>query len=241
VKTPSYPFRKELFSILPDARAEDAAKKFDETRTNESLGCNFFFMTDFQHVVVVGASAGGVKALCALVKALPAPSPVPIYIVLHSGPDSLLDEILTACDSHRVRFVENGERIRKGIFVSRPRRHLVVNSRTLGLSDFNAAKREFWIPSIDELFESTAKSQGTKSIGVILSGTMHDGVAGLLSIRNAGGTTLAQEPDEAQFPQMPNAVLEARAVDYCLPIKEMAVKLSELCANQVEASRSGIC
>ena len=179
-------------------------------------------------VVVVGASAGGVKALCALVKALPAPSPVPMYIVLHTGPDSLLDEILTACDSHSVRFVENGERIEKGIYVSRPRRHLVVNEKTIGVSELNAPKRELWIPSIDELFESTARSQGVRSIGVILSGTMHDGVAGLLAIRKAGGTTIAQEPEEAQSPEMPIAALEARAVDYCLPIKAIAAKLSEL-------------
>jgi two-component system chemotaxis response regulator CheB len=185
-------------------------------------------MNSTSPVIVVGASAGGVKALCALVKALPAPSPVPMYIVLHTGPDSLLDEILTACDSHCVRFVENGERIEKGIYVSRPRRHLVVNENTIGVSELNAPKREHWIPSIDELFESTAKSQGSRSIGVILSGTMHDGVAGLLAIRNAGGTTIAQEPEEAQSPEMPIAALEARAVDYCLPIKDIATKLSEL-------------
>ncbi len=179
-------------------------------------------------VIVVGASAGGVKALCALVKALPAPSPVPMYIVLHTGPDSLLDEILTACDSHQVRFVEDGERIEKGIYVSRPRRHLTVNTKTISVSELNAPKRELWIPSIDELFESTAKSQGAKAVGVILSGTMHDGVAGLLAIRNAGGTTIAQEPEEAQSPEMPIAALEARAVDFCLPIKEIAAKLSEL-------------
>ena len=181
-----------------------------------------------RHVVVVGASAGGVKALCALVKALPAPSPVPMYIVLHTGPDSLLDEILTACDSHSVRFVEDGERIEKGIYVSRPRRHLVVKAKTIGVSELNAPKREHWIPSIDELFESTAKSQGARSIGVILSGTMHDGVAGLLAIRKAGGTTIAQEPEEAQNPEMPLAALEARAVDYCLSITDIAAKLSEL-------------
>jgi two-component system, chemotaxis family, protein-glutamate methylesterase/glutaminase len=179
-------------------------------------------------VVVVGASAGGVKALCALVKALPAPSPVPVYIVLHTGPDSLLDEILTACDSHSVRFVEDGERIEKGIYVSRPRRHLVVNAKTISVSELNAPKRELWIPSIDELFESAARSQGAKAIGVILSGTMHDGVAGLLAIRNAGGTTIAQEPEEAQSPEMPIAALEARAVDYCLPVKDIAAKMSEL-------------
>src|SRR6202790_1743293 len=181
-------------------------------------------------VIVVGASAGGVKVLCELVKALPAPSPVPMYIVLHTGPDSLLDEILTACDSHSVRFVEDGERIEKGIYVSRPRRHLVVNERTIGVSELNAPKREHWIPSIDELFESTAKSQGTQSIGVILSGTMHDGVAGLLAIRNAGGTAIAQEPEEAQSPEIPIAALEANAVDYCLPVKDIAAKLSELSA-----------
>ena len=192
-------------------------------------------------VIVVGASAGGVKALCALVKALPAPLPVPMYIILHSGPDSLLDEILTACDSHSVRFVEDGEQIQKGIYVSRPRRHLVVNAKTIGVSELNAPKREYWIPSIDELFESTAKSQGSQAIGVILSGTMHDGVAGLLAIRSAGGTTFAQEPDEAQSPEMPNAVLAARAVDYCLPIKEIAAKLSELSEpNLAQSSRSGI-
>jgi two-component system chemotaxis response regulator CheB len=124
--------------------------------------------------------------------------------------------------------VEDGERIEKGIYVSRPRRHLVVNATTIGVSELNAPKREHWIPSIDELFESTAKSQGAQSIGVILSGTMHDGVAGLLAIREAGGITIAQEPDEAQCPEMPNAALDARAVDYCLPIKDIADKLSEL-------------
>lgn len=185
-------------------------------------------MRPTRHVIVVGASAGGVKALCALVKALPAPLPMPMYIVLHTGPDSLLDEILTACDSHSVRFVEDGERIEKGIYVSRPRRHLVLNAKTISVSELSAPKREHWIPSIDELFESTAKSQGSRSIGVILSGTMHDGVAGLLAIRNKGGTTLAQEPEEAQSPEMPIAALEAKAVDYCLPIKGIAAKLSEL-------------
>jgi two-component system chemotaxis response regulator CheB len=151
-----------------------------------------------------------------------------MYIVLHTGPDSLLDEILTACDSHSVRFVEDGERIEKGIYVSRPRRHLVVNAKTISLSELNAAKRELWIPSIDELFESTAKSQGAKSIGIILSGTMHDGVAGLLAIRNVGGITIAQKPEEAQNPEMPISAIESGAVDFCLTIKEIAAKLSEL-------------
>jgi len=183
-----------------------------------------------RHVIVVGASAGGVEALCALVKALPAPLPVPMYIVLHSGPDSLLDEILTACDSHKVRFVEDGEKIEKGIYVARPRRHLVLHDRTVGVSPLNAPKREHWIPSIDELFESAAKSQGAHSIGVILSGTMHDGVAGLVAIKKAGGATIVQEPDEARFPGMPDAALESGAVDYRLPIKELAAKLSELSA-----------
>jgi len=185
-------------------------------------------MSSTSPVIVVGASAGGVKALCALVKALPAPSPVPIYIVLHTGAESVIDEILTACDGHHVRFVEDGEQIKKGIYVAHPRRHLVVNTTTVGVSKLGAPKREHWIPSIDQLFESTAKSQGARSIGVILSGTMHDGVAGLLAIQKAGGTTIAQEPDEAQSPEMPNAALNAGAVDYCLPIKDIAAKLSEL-------------
>jgi chemotaxis response regulator CheB len=103
-----------------------------------------------------------------------------------------------------------------------------VNATTVGVSKLGAPKREHWIPSIDQLFESTAKSQGGRSIGVILSGTMHDGVAGLLAIQKAGGTTIAQEPDEAQSPEMPNAALNAGAVDYCLPIKDIAAKLSEL-------------
>jgi two-component system chemotaxis response regulator CheB len=179
-------------------------------------------------VIVVGASAGGVKALCALVKALPAPSPVPVYIVLHSGPDSVLDDILTACDSHKVRFAEDGERINKGIYVARPRRHLTIKSKTIQVSKLNAPKREHWIPSIDELFESTAKSQKAHTIGVILSGTMHDGIAGLLAIRKRGGTTIVQEPEEALCPGMPIAALDARVVDYCLPIKDIAAKLSEL-------------
>jgi two-component system chemotaxis response regulator CheB len=184
------------------------------------------------NVIVVGASAGGVKALCALVKALPAPSPVPVFIVLHSGPDSVLDDILTACDSHKVRFVEDGERIDKGIYVARPRRHLTIKSKTVHVSKLNAPKREHWIPSIDELFESTAKSQKAQTIGVILSGTMHDGIAGLLAIRKRGGTTIVQEPEEALYPDMPIAALDAGVADFCLPIEEIAAKLSELSGRE---------
>jgi chemotaxis response regulator CheB len=72
--------------------------------------------------------------------------------------------------------------------------------------------------------------KGPSQSALSMSGTMHDGVAGLLAIRNAGGTTIAQEPEEAQCPGMPDAVLAAGAVDYCLPIKDIAVKLSELSA-----------
>jgi len=105
-------------------------------------------------------------------------------------------KILTACDSHRVRLVEDGERIEKGIYVSRPRRHLVVNSKTIGVSELNAPKRELWIPFINELFASTAKFQGDQSIGVILSGTMHDGVLS----HSDSNVTLAIGADGWPFP-----------------------------------------
>jgi two-component system, chemotaxis family, protein-glutamate methylesterase/glutaminase len=101
-------------------------------------------------------------------------------------------------------------------------------TKKISVSSLDAPKRELWIPSIDQLFESAAKSQVAKSIGVILSGTMHDGIAGLLAIRKAGGTTIAQAPDEAQSPEMPNAALEAEAVDYCLPIRSIAAKIVDL-------------
>ena len=98
----------------------------------------------------------------------------------------------------------------------------------MGLGEINGPKRGHWNPSIDELFETAAKSQGDQTIGVILSGTLYDGVEGLLAIQRSGGVTIVQEPTEAAYPGMPQAALKAHAVDFRLTIKEIAVKLSDL-------------
>jgi two-component system chemotaxis response regulator CheB len=105
---------------------------------------------------------------------------------------SILDEVLTRCDGHFVRFVDDRELIQTGIFVSRPRRHLIVKSKTMRLGAIDGPKRGHWNPSVDELFETAAKSQGDQTVGILLSGTMYDGVEGLLAIQRSGGVTIVQ-------------------------------------------------
>jgi two-component system, chemotaxis family, protein-glutamate methylesterase/glutaminase len=188
---------------------------------------------DARDVVVVGASAGGVEALQELMRGLPPEFPATVLVVLHVLPTgtSMLPDLLGRAGKLPVEFAKEGQELQRGrVFVAPPDHHLVVEDGRLAL---NRGPLESGVrPSVDTLFRSAARSLGPRVVGVILSGALHDGAAGLRLIKENGGVAVAQKPSDAVYPGMPMSAADAVELDRVLPVKEMGAALCEL----VEAS-----
>ncbi|HET6909568.1 MAG TPA: chemotaxis protein CheB [Mycobacteriales bacterium] len=161
-------------------------------------------------LVVVGASAGGVEALRDLVRDLPADLPAAVLVVLHlpSAAFSALPAILGRAGKLPSFQAEDGMPLRKGaIYVAPPDHHLLVRGETMALG--RGPKENGHRPAIDVLFRSAARWHGAQTVGVILSGSLDDGAAGLLSIVEHGGAAVVQDPESALYDGMPFAALQA--------------------------------
>ena len=172
-------------------------------------------------VVVVGASYGGVEAMQKLVADLPATIPAAIFAVLHVGPHaSQFPELLNDGSALPAHHARHGELILPGnIYVAPPDHHLLVRPQHVALS---RGPRENWTrPAIDPLFRSAAKSYGPAVVGVILTGRLNDGTAGLFDIKRKGGITMVQDPSDALCPSMPSSALKHVAVDHCVGLADM--------------------
>lgn len=180
-------------------------------------------------LIVVGASAGGVEALMTLVRSLPADLAAAICIVVHMPPDSpsLLPRLLTRAGALPAHRAEHGQRLTPGqIAIAPPDYHLIVRPGHLELSHGPRENRNR--PAIDVLFRSAALAYGPRVVGVILTGTLDDGTAGMRLIKARGGVAVVQDPTDALFPSMPLHVIEAGAVDHVLPVAEMPELLTTL-------------
>ena len=186
-------------------------------------------------IVVIGASAGGIDALRALVAALPSDFSAPICVVVHTSPQSpgLLDQILDRAGPLPAHSARDGERIRAGwIYVAPPDCHLVIEPGTLRVT--KGPKENRFRPAIDPLFRSAAQVYGPAATGVILTGNLDDGTAGLWAIKQLGGISIVQEPDDALFPDMPRSALERVAPDHVMPLAEISSLLVALIGRPVE-------
>ena len=183
-------------------------------------------------IVVIGGSAGGVETLVDLVSTLPEDFPGAIFVVIHfpSIGKSYLPQILSRSGALPAKHAEDGERIQPGrIYVAPPNSHLLLSNGKMHLS--RGPKEHGLRPSVDSLFRTAARAYGTRVVGVVLSGTLYDGVAGSIAIKQDGGICIAQDPEEALYPGMPLNVIAQDHVDFILPSLEIGEKLIELSAE----------
>jgi two-component system chemotaxis response regulator CheB len=164
-------------------------------------------------VVVIAASSGGFHVLRTLVERLPADLPAVISIVMHIGRHaSVLPELLSRWGPLPACFAAHGEVPQKGhIYVAPPDRHLLMDDQRFQLSA--AAAENFARPAADPLFRSAATHFGERVVGVVLSGDLDDGAAGLTMIRAHGGYAIVQDPGESTVASMPRAALQAAGAD----------------------------
>jgi two-component system chemotaxis response regulator CheB len=186
-------------------------------------------------IVVIGASAGGVEALKELVSYLPADFPAPILVVVHIPPHaiSVLPAILSRNGKLPAIHPQDGQKLEQGqIYVAPPDNHLLVKEGYLRV--MRGPSENGHRPAVDPLFRTAARSYDRSAIGVVLSGTLDDGTAGLAVIKERGGIAIVQSPEEALYPGMPNNAIENVKVDYVLPLAGIASLLTKLAHEQPE-------
>jgi len=200
-------------------------------RKKSSLGAIPDYSKRRYDVIAMGSSAGGLNALTQVLRSLPVTFPSSIVVVQHLSPDhkSWIANLLGHACRIKVKQAEHGEIMLPGlVYTAPPDEHLLVGPGKIQLAHSQLV--HFSRPSIDLLFESVAGTYGSRAIGVVLSGSGRDGATGIRAIKEAGGITMAQTPDSAEFRPMPQAAVETGCIDFILPLEKIGSTLIELCA-----------
>jgi two-component system, chemotaxis family, protein-glutamate methylesterase/glutaminase len=190
------------------------------------------------NVIVVGASAGGVNSLTELVSRLPEALSAAVAVALHvpEGVPSMLPSILTRSGRMRAVHAVDGEPLVHGrIYVAPPGHHLLVKRRSLRV--VRGPNENGHRPAVDPLFRTAARAHGRRVVGVVLSGSLGDGTAGLKAIKERGGTAVVQDPNEALFTSMPQTAIDNVDVDFVGDVPALAaelVRLSEVLASEAD-------
>lgn len=180
-------------------------------------------------IIAIGASAGGVRALCEVVESLPPDLPAAVFIVLHLARHgrSALPNILNRTGTLPASNPEEGEVIQPGrIYVAPSDRHLALEDGRIRLT--RNARENGHRPAIDVLFRTAARAYGSRVVGVVLTGNLDDGTNGLAAIKRCGGVTVVQDPQDADYPSMPRNALAHVEVDHVLPLADIGPQLDRL-------------
>ncbi|WP_221391733.1 chemotaxis protein CheB [Dyadobacter sp. NIV53] len=175
-------------------------------------------------IVVIGGSAGSLEVLFKLLPLLRPDLSLSIIIILHrrNSGDSSLAELLSTKTTLPLNEVEDKDAILPGyIYLAPSDYHLLIEKDYTFSLDYSE-KINFSRPSIDVTFESAADIYGSSMAGIILSGANEDGTKGLKAIKNAGGITIAQNPDTAQMPLMPQHAISHVGIESVLTVREIA-------------------
>jgi two-component system, chemotaxis family, protein-glutamate methylesterase/glutaminase len=190
-------------------------------------------MADPKFIVVIGASAGGTLVLPKLLGQLKHNMDIAVFIVIHMPKRSVADMLIRRLQKHtalKCKIPTNGEAIKSNhVYLSKPDHHLIVKEENILLGKGPMENR--YRPSIDTLFRSAAAEFDHKVIGIVLTGLLEDGAAGMVSIKRSGGTLIVQDPNEAEYPDMPNAVLNNVKADHVVPVEEMGTVIAKIIAK----------
>ncbi len=196
-------------------------------------------------IIVVGTSAGGMNALIELISQLTENIDAAFFIVMHLSRTSISDFLVHRLQPHtllKCAVATEDTSIEKGhIYVAAPNQHLLVKKDKIILG--RGPEENRWRPSIDVLFRSAAAAYSTRVIGVVLTGSLDDGTTGMLAIKRSGGTCIVQDPNEAEYPDMPLSVLNNMEVDYCIQLHQMGetvFKITKLNPEEIAAPQDVI-
>ncbi|HEU4884543.1 MAG TPA: chemotaxis protein CheB [Longimicrobium sp.] len=197
-------------------------------------------MVEERDIIVIGASAGGVEAVAAIVEALPRDLAAAVFIVVHFPPHttSVLPRIITRRGGMTAVHAEDGAPIELGcVYVAPPDRHLLVEHGHMRLvlgPRENGAR-----PAVDPLFRSAARAYGARVIGIVLTGNLDDGTAGLMAVKSNGGLAIVQDPDDARYGGMPSSALRHVPADHVATLGEIAGILVRRVGEPVEQQGAG--
>lgn len=193
-------------------------------------------MAALQRIVVIGGSSGGIQALRVIASGLRPSLPAAVCVVVHTSPDApgLLDAILTRAGGLPAVTASAGVRLEAGrVYVAPPDHHLLVEPGVLQVT--KGPRENRFRPAIDPLFRSAAQVYGPEAVGVLLTGNLDDGIAGLRALKQLGGIAIVQDPRDAEFPELPQGALQQLKVDHVVGLAEMAPLVSRVVASAVEA------
>src|SRR4051812_22433809 len=188
-------------------------------------------------VVVVGGSAGAIEAMKAMLAGLPRDLDAAVLVVVHIPPTSPahLAEILQRSSPLAVQWATGDEPLERGrVYVAPPDRHLVVSADRVLLT--HAPRENHSRPAIDPLFRSAALAYGPRVIGVVVSGRLDDGTAGLWAVKERGGVAVVQDPDDAAYADMPRNALRYTVADHIVRAADMGPLIARLVEEPVSAS-----
>jgi len=180
-------------------------------------------------IIVIGGSSGATAPLKAILGRLPADLPAAVFVVLHIPTRSigLLSTVASAAGPLPARQAEDGMPIEHGqVYIAAPDHHLIVAQGRIRLG--RGPRENMVRPAVDPLFRSAATTYGPRVIGVVLSGLLSDGAAGLNAVKRCGGMALVQDPEDAVADEMPRRALEATVADLCISSAKLGDVLSDL-------------
>jgi two-component system, chemotaxis family, protein-glutamate methylesterase/glutaminase len=189
-------------------------------------------------IVTIGASAGGIEALLALLEKLPATLPATIAAVIHRPPmyESQLARLLDRRSTLTVLEPTDSEPVEAGKVYLAPRDHHMVFAESV-IRLHRGPQQHRFRPAVDPLFLSAAEVYGPRVVGILLSGGGADGVRGLIGIKARGGLSLVQDPREARNPTMPKSAIADDDVDAVLRLDQIGEALVLLTAGSaIEAA-----
>jgi two-component system chemotaxis response regulator CheB len=189
---------------------------------------------EIRNIITIGASAGGLSAVSKLLSTLPADLDAAIFIVIHLSKDARAETVLAMLNRNsniNVQIPIDGTPIRaKTAYLAPVDAHMMIRKGVISIS--GGAKENHWRPAIDVLFRTAAAAYDSCVTGIILTGLLDDGTSGMIAIKASGGTCIVQEPEEAEFSDMPYSVINNLEVDYRVPLADMGYILTDIYARR---------